>query len=108
MDRYSPYLSDDEQAILNSALSAIANLVSTIEHNLQASGPNRFFQRQIWTFRLEPQKRSAFRALLRQFLEQTEESARSLIEPWESERYEDEFMGLGIGLYYFEERKPSA
>lgn len=103
VDRFSPYLSDDEQNIVNAALSAISNLISTIEHNVDASPSEKFFQRQLWTFRLVPEHREQFRKILRGFLEETEQAARMLMEPWESEHYADEFMGVGVGLYYFEE-----
>ena len=58
VDHFSPYLSDDEPNIINAAFSAISNLISTIEHNVQADQEKRWFQRQAWTFRLNPERRS--------------------------------------------------
>lgn len=103
VDQFSPYLSDDEQNIVNAALSAISNLISTIEHNVKFPVAEKFFQRQIWSFRLRPEKLVRFRANLREFLEEMEHSARLMIEPWEAETFEEEFKGVGLGLYYFEE-----
>lgn len=103
VETFTPYLSIDEHDIVNAALSALSNLISTIEHNVNSKDDEKFFQRQLWTFRLRPEKREAFRTAMKVFLENTERTARKLIEPWESEEYEEEFLGIGLGLYYFEE-----
>ena len=42
VDEFSPYLSDDEPNIVNAALSAISNLVSTIEHNMRSNRTRNF------------------------------------------------------------------
>ena len=103
VDEFSPYLSDDEPNMLNAALSAISNLISTIEHNMDAPSQDRFFQRQRWTFRLEPADRESFRSEMRLLLERYNEEAENCIEPWESETYGEGLVTAGIGLYYFEE-----
>lgn len=103
VDEFSPYLSDDEPNMVNAALSAISNLISTIEHNMDASPEERFFQRQRWTFRLEPAERESFRNAMRQLLERYKQEAENCIEPWESETYGEGLVTAGIGLYYFEE-----
>ena len=54
VDHYSPFLSNDAPNIINAAFTAISNLLSTIEFNLKTSSTERLFQRQAWTFRLEP------------------------------------------------------
>ncbi len=103
VDEFSPYLSDDEPNMVNAALSAISNLISTIEHNMGASPDEKFFQRQRWTFRLEPDQRESFRNAMRQLLDRYKEEAESAIEPWESDTYGEGLVTAGIGLYYFEE-----
>jgi len=103
VDHFTPYLSDDEPNIINAAFSAISNILSTIEFNVTAPRPERLFQRQVWSFRLRPEDRADFRRVMRERLEQYEQSAIDTIEPWEQERYGDELMTAGIGLYYFEE-----
>jgi len=45
VEEFSPYLSDDEPNIVNAALSAISNLISTIEHNMDSPVDEKFFQR---------------------------------------------------------------
>ena len=103
MDHFSPYLSQDEPSILNAALSAISNLVSTIEHNLGPDASDLLFQRQKWTFRLRPADLQAFRQAMRALLERMEVDADSAIEPWEQERYDSWLITAGVGFYYFEE-----
>ncbi|MGD8358623.1 MAG: hypothetical protein PVJ33_06175 [Lysobacterales bacterium] len=103
VDHFSPYLSEDEPNMINAAFSAISNLISTIEHNVNATQPDRLFQRQAWTFRLEPEDREGFRKAMRDMLERQETSARDEIEPWERERYGDSLLTAGVGFYYFED-----
>ncbi|MEJ2385049.1 MAG: hypothetical protein P8Y54_11730 [Xanthomonadales bacterium] len=103
VDHFSPYLSDDEPNIINAAFSAISNLLSTIEFNVSAKRSERLFQRQVWSFRLRPEDRADFRQAMRRQLEQYEHAAMDAIEPWEQERYGDELLTAGVGLYYFEE-----
>ena len=103
VDHFSPYLSSDEPSILNAALSAISNLTSTIEHNLGADPSDLLFQRQKWTFRLNPDDLRAFRQSMRELLERAEVAADTAIEPWEQEGYSRELLTAGVGFYYFEE-----
>lgn len=103
VDHFTPYLSDDEPNIVNAAFSAISNLLSTIEFNVMSAQSERLFQRQVWSFRLRPEDRADFRRAMREQLAQYEQSAMEAIEPWEQERYGDELVTAGVGLYYFEE-----
>lgn len=103
VDHYSPYLSQDEPNIVNAALSAVSNLVSTVEHNVGADPDDKLFQRQKWTFRLAPEDRDAFRRAMRELLERYESGAEEAIEPWEQARYADRLITAGVGFYYFEE-----
>jgi len=102
VDHYSPYLSQDEPNIINAAFSAISNLISTIEHNVHSEQAEKWFQRQAWTFRLDPGRRAEFRAVMRAMLEQCEEDARQEISPWELDDYGEGLLTAGVGFYYFE------
>jgi len=102
VDHYSPYLSQDEPNIVNAALSAISNLMSTIEHNVDARHDEKLFQRQAWTFRLDPERRQEFRGAMRDMLERCEADALQRITPWEQEEYGKELLTAGVGFYYFE------
>jgi hypothetical protein len=103
VDHYSPYLSQDEPNIVNAALSAISNLISTIEHNIASPQDAKLFQRQKWTFRLDPRDLAAFRQAMRIMLERYEKEADEGITPWEQQRYASGLVTAGVGLYYFEE-----
>ena len=102
VDHYSPYLSQDEPNMVNAAFSAVSNLISTIQHNVHAEQSRKLFQRQAWTFRLDPRKRAEFRAVMRDMLERCEEDARREIAPWELEDYGEGLLTAGVGFYYFE------
>jgi hypothetical protein len=106
VDYYSPYLSNDEPNMINAAFSAVSNLISTIEYNVTASISNRKFQRQVWTFRLPPEKLIEFRAAMRSFLFNIENEAKDKVEVWEAENYSEDLLSAGIGLYYFEDSPP--
>jgi len=103
VEHYSPYLSDDEPNIVNAAFSAISNLISTIEHNVEAAQNEKFYQRQFWTFRLSPEDRADFRNATREMLERYEQMARRGMAPWEKQKYGREMMTAGVGFYYFED-----
>jgi hypothetical protein len=106
VDHFSPYLSDDEPNIINAAFSAIGNLISTVEYNVSAGSAERLFQRQAWSFRLDPEQRLAFRRDMREMLESYETGAMNRIEPWEMERFGKDLLTAGVGFYYFEEDRP--
>jgi hypothetical protein len=108
VDHFSPYLSQDEPSILNAAFSAISNLISTIDHNLDADPSDLLFQRQKWTFRLNPDDVPAFRQAMRDMLERREVEAEKAIEPWENDSYSQGLLTAGVGFYYFEESGPAA
>jgi hypothetical protein len=103
VDQFSPYLSNDEPTIVNAAFSAISNLISTIEYNINVPNDQKIFQRQSWTFRLKPSDQLQFRETMRKFLEEADKRARQKIRPWERDEYGADLLTAGIGLYYFED-----
>lgn len=100
---FSPYLSNHEPDIINAAFSAVSNLISTIEHNVRATAEEKFFQRQLWTFRLARSDQMRFRKEIRKFLEAAESDGKILIGPWEAQEYSPHALSAGMGFYYFEE-----
>jgi hypothetical protein len=103
VERFSPYLSDDEPNMVNAALSAISNLTSTIEHNMETPLEEKFFQQQSWTFRLNPDDRETFRRVVRESLAKCKTMTETDMEPWEGKAYGEGMMTAGVGFYYFEE-----
>jgi hypothetical protein len=104
VDNFSPYLSDDEPNIITAAFSAISNLLSTIEHNVTSIEESKFYQRQFWTFRLNPKQRDAFRLATFNMLERYESMARKEMAPYESKKYGPDMLTAGVGFYYFEDK----
>ena len=103
VDQFSPYLSNDEPTIVNAAFSAISNLISTIEYNINVPNDQKIFQRQSWTFRLKPSDQLQFRETMRKFLQEADKRACQKIRPWERDEYGADLLTAGIGLYYFED-----
>jgi hypothetical protein len=103
VDQFSPYFSEDEPNAVNAALSAISNLVSTIDNNVGTPQENRLFQRQVWTFRLSPIQRLEFRREMSKFLQSVHQQAKDSIEKWEQDEFEDDLLTAGVGFYYFED-----
>lgn len=103
VSNFSPYLSDDESQNFNAAFTAISNLISSVENNLNRGSTEKLFQRQIWTFYLPKLNQFAFRKEFRTFLEKMESKARTKMEPWEAEGSTEDVMTAGVGFYYFEE-----
>jgi hypothetical protein len=91
--------------MVNAAFSAVSNLISTIEYNVTASVSNRLFQRQVWSFRIDPLKLEPFRASMRTFLLEMESEAKEKVEVWEAGEYLEGLISGGIGFYYFEENQ---
>ena len=103
VDDYSPYLSNDEPNMVNAAFSAVSNLISTIEHNVAASVSERLFQRQVWTFKLQPKKLIKFRAAMRTLLFKMEQEGKREVEVWEENEFSNDLISAGVGFYYFED-----
>jgi hypothetical protein len=70
--------------------------------NVHSAQDEKLFQRQAWTFRLDPDQRAEFRAVMRDMLEQSENRAREKIAPWERDDYAKGLLTAGVGFYYFE------
>lgn len=103
VDHFSPFLSDDTPNIINAAFTAISNLLSTIQFNLNNSLDERLFQRQAWTFRLEPARIPEFRLAMKSLLIQFEAKVIKEIAPWEADHYGKDLQTAGVGFYYFED-----
>lgn len=103
VSRFSPYFADDEPNAIISALSALSNLASTVEHNVGMPKEERLFQRQAWTFRLNPSQKEEFRSSLNKLLTSMDIAAGQEIAKWEEKEYEEHFLTAGVGIYYFED-----
>lgn len=101
--RYSPFDSEDEMGLMSTGMQAIMNLTASIGRNIRSAQEDRVIQRELWTFRLDPDRREEFRGAVRDFLLRVEHDAEAVMEPLESDYRHDEQLTAGIGFYYFEE-----
>jgi hypothetical protein len=104
VERFSPYRSSSHHDFLISALSAVSNLLSTVQHNERCEPDDRFLQRQLWSTRLGSDELIELRTLLRRHLEDCEENCRSELAVREKPSYDASLSTAGIGIYYFEDR----
>lgn len=102
---YLPSDAKDRLGAIEMGFSAIGNMVDTVTRNILAleDGTERLYQRGAWTFRLSERDKSALRVRLRELLERTDTSARSIIAEFEDNYVSSEHITAGVSLFYFEE-----
>ena len=99
------FLSNDELDMIDIGFSAIASMTTTVAHNIRNADDkeSRFYQRGVWTYRLDRRNRKAFQAAMLNFLHQVDKNAKAAILPFEeSTEYPDQ-LTAGISMFYFEE-----
>ena len=102
-DRYSPFDSQHEMSLMSNGMQAIINLTGTVGRNIESPNDARNIQREVWTFRLDPDNRDRFHEKVRDFLLDMEQEAARVMTPLESEQQHDGQITAGVGFYYFEE-----
>jgi len=102
---YLPSDAKDRLGAIEMGFSAIGNMVETVTRNIVAleDGAERLYQRGAWTFRLNERDKHDLRTRLRELLEQTDTSARSIIAEYEENYASAEQITAGVSLFYFEE-----
>jgi hypothetical protein len=103
--RYTPFGSEIQTENARIGMAAVGNLVDTIGHNLKAPEENgeSFYQRGCWTNRLDKADCGRLRKLVKAFLAETDEKARSIIKPFEQDQPGSNQVTAGVSLFYFEE-----
>jgi len=99
------FISKDDLDLLEVGLTAIGNLVSTIEYNIQnhANEEARYFQRGSWDYRFSPENIDHVRNTIHRYLRKMDAQSRDLIATLaESEAQKDQ-LTAGISMFYFEE-----
>ena len=104
---YIPSSSDDYLGAVDMGFSALGNMVDTVTRNLSAfeTGKDRFYQRGVWTLRLDKSKKHDLRNELALLLDSTDNEARNIIERHEDRFAKPEQITAGVSLFYFEEEK---
>lgn len=100
------FLSNDELDMVDIGFSAIANLATTVAHNIRnADNTNsRFYQRGCWTYHLSKSNQGAFRKAMLEFLHEVDKKAKQAISPFEEATTAPDQLTAGISMFYFEEQ----
>jgi hypothetical protein len=99
------FISKNDLDLLEVGFTAIGNLTSTINHNIQnnLNKDARYFQRGSWGYHFNPEKMDEIRTVIHKYLSASDQKSRklmaSLVEP-ESQKGQ---MTAGISVFYFEE-----
>lgn len=100
------FLSNDELDMVDIGFSAIANLATTVAHNIRYADDTgaRFYQRGCWTYHLDKSNQDAFRKAMLDFLHEVDKKAKQAITPFEEATEAPEQLTAGISMFYFEEK----
>lgn len=99
------FISRDDLDLLEVGLTAIGNLASTVDHNIQNSSNEeaRYFQRGSWNYQFSPQNIDHVRKAIHRYLRKVDAQSRDLISSLaESESQKGQWTA-GISMFYFEE-----
>lgn len=98
------FLSNAELDMIDIGFSAIANLASTVSHNIKnaADKNSRFYQRGCWTYRLNKKDQKAFQNAMLNFLHDIDKKAKDVIVPYEEQKNGPDQITAGISMFYFE------
>ena len=99
------FLSNAELDMIDIGFSAIANLATTVNHNIRKAGSetSRFYQRGCWTYRLNKQNQKEFRKAMLDFLHEVDRKSKDAIFPFEDETEQSGQLTAGISMFYFED-----
>ena len=99
------FISKDDVDLLEVGLTAIGNLVNTINHNIQnhLDEEAKYFQRGSWNYQFSPEKIDHVRKAIHRYLRKMDTQSRDLISSLaETESRSGQFTA-GISMFYFEE-----
>jgi hypothetical protein len=99
------FQSNDELDMVDIGFSAIADLATTVAHNIRnADDPDsRFYQAGCWTYHLSESNRAAFQKAMFDFLHEVDKKTKEAMMPFEESTSEQGQLTAGISMFYFEE-----
>lgn len=102
---YLPKDINDHIGFVELGLSAVSNLIDTVQFNLKAlqKGQERVYQRGAWTFHLPEELQQEARSRLGELLSATEKDARRILTEMEKSKSSSKQFTSGVGMFYFEE-----
>ena len=84
-------------------LDAVGHLLGTVNDNLTAEKQEgRVFQRGSWTHRLSPENREELEARIGEYLSNTDNEIRAILESFEENDVDEKQLVAGVGMFYFE------
>ena len=99
------FISRDDLDLLEVGLTAIGNLVSTINHNIQnhLNEDARYFQRGSWDYRFNPENIDHVRNTIHRYLRKMDAQSKNLIASLAETEGQRGQLTAGISMFYFEE-----
>jgi len=99
------FISKDELDLLDVGFTAIANLASTVEHNIRHAFDEdaKYFQRGSWDYQFSHEKIAGVRKVIHNYLREVDDKSRVLIRSLSEEGGQEGQMTAGISMFYFEE-----
>ena len=100
------FISKDDLDLLEVGLTAIGNLASTINHNIQnhLNEDARYFQRGSWNYQFSPENIENVRSTIHRYLRKMDAQSRDLISSLAEAEGQKGQLTAGISMFYFEER----
>jgi hypothetical protein len=102
------FISKDDLDLLDVGFTAIGNLASTINHNIQnhLDDDAKYFQRGSWDYHFSPEKMDQVRKTIHKYLRKADEESRILIASLAETEDKRGQLTAGISMFYFEEDSP--
>ena len=99
------FISMDNLDLLDVGLTAIGNLISTIDHNIQnhSNEGARYFQRGSWDYHFSPANIDHVRSTIHKYLRKMDARSRELITTLAEAEGQEGQLTAGISMFYFEE-----
>ncbi|MGB5486892.1 MAG: DUF6502 family protein [Lysobacterales bacterium] len=99
------FISRDDLDLLEVGLTAIGNLVSTVNHNIQnhLNEDARYFQRGSWNYQFNPENIDRVRSAIHRYLRKIDAQSRNLITSLADAESQKGQLTAGISMFYFEE-----
>ena len=99
------FISKNDLDLLDVGFTALGNLATTINHNIQSNlnQDARYFQRGSWNYHFDPDRIEEVRAVIHQYLTGVDNQSRELITSLAEPTSREGQLTAGIGMFYFEE-----
>lgn len=99
------FISKDDLDLLEVGLTAISNLLSTVNHNIQnhLNEEARYFQRGSWDYHFNPEDIDHVRKAIHEYLRKIDTQSRELIASLAETENQEGQMTAGISMFYFED-----